>query len=96
LQVETGWKGPREIIRSKPPAKPCSLEQVSEVSIWAGFVYLQKRDSNLRVQPDPVFHCSDSEEFLPCASMELPVFRFLPVASCSTVAHQQNAWLETV
>ena len=37
-----------------------------------------------------MLHCSDTEEFLPFVSVELPVLQFVPVAPCSTVAYHQK------
>ena len=65
-----------------PANKAGSLQQVTQVGVQAALEYLQRRTHhNLSVQPVPVLHHSDSKEVLPCVSMELPVFQFMPIAA---------------
>lgn len=51
-----GWKGPQEIIKSNPPAKANSLQQVAQVGIQTGLEYLQRR--RLNNQPGHPVQCS--------------------------------------
>ena len=70
-----GWKGPQEIIESKPPAKAGSLQYFAQVGIQTGLEYLQRRRlHSLSGQPSPGLCHSDSKEILCYVSMELPGF----------------------
>lgn len=69
-----GWKRSPEIIKYKPLLKSRFSTQVAQVSIQVGLEYLQRRLHNISGQPAPVLCHLDSEEVLPCVSMELPVF----------------------
>ena len=90
-QNSRGWMRPLEIIKSNPPAKAGSLQQVTHVGRQVGLNYLQRKGL-LSGQPFPVLCHSDSKEVLPCVSMESPVFQFQPAAPCPTVSHHQRTY----
>ena len=70
-----GWKGPLEI-KSNPPAKASSLDQVAQVGAQMGPECLQRRRlHNLSGQPIPVLHHPYCKVFLHIC-MELPIFKF--------------------
>ena len=72
-----GWKGPQEIIESKPPAKAGSLQYFAQVGIQTGLEYLQRRRlHSLSGQPVPVVCQHYCKEVLLHVSTELPMFKF--------------------
>jgi len=81
------WKGLLDVIKFNPPAKVGFLQQVTQVGIQVGLEYLHRRTlHNIFEQPVPTLHHYDSE-VLPYISMEISISKFLPIASCSIVAH---------
>ena len=66
----------------QPPAKAGSLEWFTQASTQAGFEYPQIRRYALSGQLVPVLCNPKSKEVFPHARMELPMFKFVPIALC--------------
>jgi len=71
-----------------PLPKQGHLQQAAQDLVQEGLVYLQRRrHHNPSGQPVPVLHHPQNEEVLPHVQMELPMLRFVPIASCPVTGH---------
>jgi len=84
----------RDLCGSSSPTlqpKQGHLQQAAQDRIQAGLEYLQRtRLHNLPGQPVPGLHHPQREEILPPVQLEIPLLKFVPVASCPVSGHHSK------